>query len=208
MDGRETGEDRDDTRLRAADDTVVRPDDTVVVSHDTVLSPGDTVLSAHDTILSPGTTVRRDEDTVLIDEATVAVGRTVVDDPTDVVVTVRPRVQRSPETSPAIRVPGGEEFSLHRPIVVGRRPVTPLPPTESVLLLTWDAADTEVSGTHVMFEPSASGVVVTDLGSSNGTRVHLRGRPVRRLGPRESCLVPGEATVEMGRNGKIDIVPA
>lgn len=195
----------DETRLTPGDDT------RLVTGDDTRLTPGDdTRLVADDqTRITAGDETRLggSDQTVHIEEATVLLSG-VVDDLSQVHVTLRPKTESSEGSSPTALVPGGESFSLHRPIAVGRRPVTPLAPTERILLLTWDPADTQVSATHLLLEPTDRGVAVTDLGSSNGTRVLQRGRHPQRLGPRESCLVTGEATVEFGRDGKIVLVPA
>lgn len=188
----------DDTRLTPGEVTRVIP------SESTRLVPPDaTRVSADETVVI-GTA---GDETTVVEEATI-VSAHPVDDLSEVKVRAKVPHLTEAESSPVLLVPGGESFTLHRAIAVGRRPVTPLIPTERILLLTWDPNDTEVSGTHVLLEPTERGVAVTDLGSTNGTRVIERGRTSRRLGPRESCLVTGEATVEFGRHGKMVIVPA
>ncbi|MSW96884.1 MAG: FHA domain-containing protein [Actinobacteria bacterium] len=107
-----------------------------------------------------------------------------------------------------MRAPSGELFSLHRPIVLGRTPRTPLGPFDRVLLLTWPGEDREVSATHVMLEQVETRVVITDLGSANGTRVRVPGQQPRRLAPHETFTASGEATVEFGHSGRIMVIPA
>lgn len=180
------------------------------MNDETRLTPGDTtrLTQGDNTRLTPGDTTRKvDDETANIEEATVMPARPL-DDLSEVSVRLRAPVERVETPWPLILVPGGESFSLHRAIAVGRRPVTPLTPTERILLLTWDPEDGEVSSTHLLLEPTERGVAITDLGSTNGTRVTERGRKERRLGPRQSCLVSGEATVEFGREGKLVVVPA
>jgi hypothetical protein len=153
------------------------------------------------------------DDTVIIEESTVLVGaavgtRDLIDDLADVRLVARISAAPNPETCARLREPGGQEFTLHRPIVLGRAPRTPLGPTERVLLLTWPGEDREVSASHVMLEQTGAGVVITDLGSANGTRVRVPGQTPRRLGPRETYTTTGEATVEFGHSGRIMVIPA
>jgi hypothetical protein len=132
----------------------------------------------------------------------------LVDDLADVRLVARISNAPNPETCARLREPGGQEFTLHRPIVLGRAPRTPLGPTSRVLLLTWPGEDREVSASHVMVEQTGAGVVITDLGSANGTRVRVPGQTPRRLGPRETYTTTGEATVEFGHSGRIMVIPA
>lgn len=167
----------------------------------------ETVLNAETTRLSVS------DDTVIVEESTVIVGATsgakkLVDDLADVRLVARISTAPNPETCARLREPGGQEFTLHRPVVLGRAPRTPLGPTQRVLLLTWPGEDREVSASHVMLEQTGAGVVITDLGSTNGTRVRAPGQTPRRLGPRETYTTGGEATVEFGHSGRIVVIPA
>jgi hypothetical protein len=179
------------TRLSVSDDTV--RDVTKLRDEQTRLSAGD--------------------DTVIIEESTIIVGaprggKKLVDDLADVRLVPRISSAPNPDTCARLREPGGQEFTLHRPVVLGRAPRTPLGPTERVLLLTWPGDDREVSASHVMLEQTGAGVVITDLGSANGTRVRVPGQNPRRLGPRETYTTVGEATVEFGHSGRIVVIPA
>jgi hypothetical protein len=179
------------TRLSVSDDTV--RDVTKLRDEQTRLATGD--------------------DTAIIEESTIIVGaprggKKLVDDLADVRLVPRISSAPDPETCARLREPGGQEFTLHRPIVLGRAPRTPLGPTGRVLLLTWPGEDREVSASHVMLEQTGAGVVITDLGSTNGTRVRAPGQTPRRLGPRETYTTVGEATVEFGHSGRIVVIPA
>ena len=167
----------------------------------------ETVLRAETTRLSVS------DDTVIIEESTIIRGtpagtNELVSDLDDVRLVARISSVPNPETCARLREPGGQEFTLHRPIVLGRAPRTPLGPHDRVLLLTWPGEDREVSASHVMLEQTGAGVVITDLGSANGTRVRASGQTARRLGPRETFTTTGEATVEFGHSGRIMVIPA
>jgi len=181
----------ENTRLSASDDTVRD------VTH----------LSIDQTRAPAG------DETLIIEESTIILGgrdggHTLIDDLADVRLVSRVSNAPDPDTCARVREPGGKEFTLHRPIVLGRAPRTPLGPTERVLLLSWPGDDREVSATHVMLEQTGAGVVITDLGSANGTRVRVPGQAQRRLGPRETYTTTGEATVEFGHSGRIMVIPA
>jgi hypothetical protein len=196
----------DDATLLSAETTRLSAETTrLIVADDTVRDI--TTLSDDQTRIAAG------DDTVIIEESTVIVGAPAgtaqpVDDLTDVRVVPRISTAPDPETCARLREPGGQEFTLHRPIVLGRAPRTPLGPHERVLLLSWPGDDREVSASHLMLEQTGAGVVITDLGSANGTRVRVPGQTPRRLGPRETFTTTGEATVEFGHSGRIMVIPA
>ena len=198
----------------ADDDLDAGLDDATRLSAETTrLSIADDTVRDITTLRDDQTRIAAGDDTVIIEESTVMLGAPVnagkpVDDLTDVRVVPRISTAPDPETCARLREPGGQEFTLHRPIVLGRAPRTPLGPRERVLLLTWPGDDREVSASHLMLEQTGVGVVITDLGSANGTRVRVPGQTPRRLGPRETYTTTGEATVEFGHGGRIMVIPA
>jgi hypothetical protein len=198
----------------ADDDLDAGLDDATRLSAETTrLSIADDTVRDITTLRDDQTRIAAGDDTVIIEESTVMVGAPVnagkpVDDLNDVRVVPRISTAPDPETCARLREPGGQEFTLHRPIVLGRAPRTPLGPRERVLLLTWPGDDREVSASHLMLEQTGVGVVITDLGSANGTRVRVPGQTPRRLGPRETYTTTGEATVEFGHSGRIMVIPA
>lgn len=64
----------------------------------------------------------------------------------------------------------------------------------------------EVSSTHVEILQDADTVVVTDLGSTNGTTVTMPGFPPRTLRQGESLVVGAETLVDIGDGIRIVIV--
>ncbi|GIT79172.1 hypothetical protein LLS1_08410 [Leifsonia sp. LS1] len=109
----------------------------------------------------------------------------------------------------AVRLGAGDTLTLDTPIVFGRHPAAPrvgsgVPPR----LVAVVSATQEVSGTHVRIEQSGGAVVVTDLRSTNGTRVTAPGGARLRLRPGESTVALAGATVEIGDGNIIEITAA
>ncbi|MEY9953536.1 FHA domain-containing protein [Leifsonia sp. EB34] len=111
-----------------------------------------------------------------------------------------------PQQRFAVRVVPGDIMELDVPIVIGRRPA--LQRVESGVaprLVTVQSPEQEVSSTHVRIEQSGDAVVVTDLRSTNGTRVHRPGGSADRLRPGESTVVLPGTVVEIGDGNIIEI---
>ncbi|HRN29761.1 MAG TPA: FHA domain-containing protein, partial [Terrimesophilobacter sp.] len=83
----------------------------------------------------------------------------------------------APVTVPLCRIRvGASEFSLEAPAFVGRHPSTPrVLGSRAVRLVRVLSPNREVSATHASFKQEGSSVVVTDLGSTNGTVVAASG---------------------------------
>src|SRR5690606_33746506 len=102
----------------------------------------------------------------------------------------------SPPSPPAaersvhsIRV-GGSEFSLEAPAFVGRHPSTPrIMGTTAVRLVRVPSPNREISSTHVSIQQEGTSVVVTDLGSTNGTTVVVPGSAPLPLRSGDSMVV-------------------
>lgn len=108
----------------------------------------------------------------------------------------------------ALRVPGVEGLvPLDAPVVIGRRPGASRVPEHPVPKRIVVPADRQgVSGRHARIEQLGESVVVTDLGSSNGTVVHLPAGPLLRLRPGESCVVLPDSIVALGDGIDIAVV--
>jgi hypothetical protein len=65
----------------------------------------------------------------------------------------------------------------------------------------------EVSATHLQLEQLGTSVVVTDLRSTNGTRVSVPGRPPHALRPGEAIVVGPGTLVDIGDGNVIEILP-
>ncbi|TFC81258.1 FHA domain-containing protein [Cryobacterium cheniae] len=109
----------------------------------------------------------------------------------------------------SFRLPNGEEFPLDLPCRLGRRPRPPrIGSSAPVRLIEVASPTSAVSGTHAEIRQEGGSVVVTDLGSTNGTVVvPPRGRR-QRLRPGQSLTVLPGTTVHLGDGNIIEILPA
>ncbi|MCU1408291.1 MAG: hypothetical protein JWM23_371 [Microbacteriaceae bacterium] len=145
----------------------------------------------------------------------------------DTVIRARPRVedtvllhQRKQEAAaaaaavPATVLPrygfrlGGEDWRLDTVYYVGRRPITPRGVANGLpRLLTVRSATSAVSGTHIEIRQEGDSVVVTDLGSTNGTTVlSPSGKKERMRRGASLTVIPG-TRVDIGDGNIIEILP-
>ncbi|WP_425955080.1 FHA domain-containing protein [Xylanimonas sp. McL0601] len=107
-----------------------------------------------------------------------------------------------PATRPVlgrIRVAGGPQVELDRPLVVGRRPRTPRSTAgEMPRLVTVASPNQDVSRSHVEVRLEGWHVLVTDLATTNGTVLHRGSQPPQRLHPGEATLVVDGDVVDLG----------
>ncbi|WP_313541878.1 FHA domain-containing protein [Leifsonia aquatica] len=109
----------------------------------------------------------------------------------------------------AVRLGAGDILPLDAPVVFGRHPsASRVESGVAPRLVSVVSATQEVSGTHVRIEQSGDAVVVTDLRSTNGTRVIAPGGAGFRLRPGESTVALAGATVEIGDGNIIEITAA
>lgn len=109
----------------------------------------------------------------------------------------------------AVRLGAGDILPLDTPVVFGRHPsASRVESGVAPRLVSVVSATQEVSGTHVRIEQSGDAVVVTDLRSTNGTRVIAPGGAGFRLRPGESTVALAGATVEIGDGNIIEITAA
>lgn len=108
----------------------------------------------------------------------------------------------------ALRIPGvAQPVRLEVPVIIGRRPgVSRVPESPAPLRIVVPADRLGVSGRHARIEQLGDSVVVTDLGSSNGTVVHLPAGPLLRLRPGESCVVLPDSIIDLGDGIDIAVV--
>jgi len=158
------------------------------------------------------------EDTVLVGPSTPPVPAVPADD--DTVLRSRPPGSGSgageretrPPTRPAPRLHGvevsGLDIWLDAPVVVGRRPTAPRVSTGvSPRLVVVPSPSHEVSGSHVDVRQQGDAVVVTDLRSTNGTRVAQPGRVPVTLRQGESLVVRAGTIVDVGDGNLLEILP-
>ena len=107
------------------------------------------------------------------------------------------------------RLPNGEERRLDVVYFLGRRPRSPrITVARPRRLMAVTSPTSAVSGTHLEIRQEGDSVVVTDLGSTNGTIViPPRGRKQRLVSGQALVVMPG-TTVDIGDGNIIEILPA
>jgi pSer/pThr/pTyr-binding forkhead associated (FHA) protein len=103
---------------------------------------------------------------------------------------------------------GGEDRRLDTVYYVGRRPSLPRSSDNRLpRLITVRSATAAVSGTHLEIRQEGDSVVVTDLGSTNGTTVTSpNGKKERMRRGASLTVVPG-TRVDIGDGNIIEILP-
>lgn len=103
---------------------------------------------------------------------------------------------------------GSTTFDLAEPLVFGRRPSAPrVAQGQTPKLVTVASRHGEVSSTHVEVRQEGGAVVVTDLRSTNGTRVTIPGRVPVSLRQGESIVVLVGTIVDIGDGNRLEILP-
>ena len=189
------------------DDTVISSDDTVITQDDTVISSDDTIISlpVEQTVIEPD----------LDDTAFTGPGATpvAVDQRPPVVLPPRRRVTDGPAAPPrptvtfALRLVSGARYSLASAVVLGRAPrVVRQRAEDAVQLVTVPSREGRVSSTHAELRQVGDVVVVTDLRSTNGTRVSLPSGVSRQLAPGDSMSLGEGAIVDIGDGNRIEVL--
>jgi hypothetical protein len=106
----------------------------------------------------------------------------------------------------ALSLDGREPEPLDGPVIIGRRPHPRMSDSSAPQrLLAVDSPQKKVSANHVEIAPSGRTVVVTDLRSTNGTRVLVDGVRSVRLRQGDSVVAGRSAIVEIGDGNVIHI---
>lgn len=109
----------------------------------------------------------------------------------------------------ALKIGTHDPIPLDVPAYVGRRPSTPrITSLRMPRLVMVPSPKREVSSTHLEVRQEGSAVVVTDLGSTNGTIVTSKGFPPRGLRQGESVVVGVGAVVDIGDGIRIAVITA
>jgi len=192
------------------DDTVISADDTVIIAEDTIIG-----VPAEHTIIEP-----EFEDTAL----TGGLGKVPVQGASTQAPQVATQPMRRltdgrlaaprPGTAFGVKLVTGERFDLTSPVVIGRAPrhawsgKNRVSQDNAVQLVTVPSREGRVSSTHAELRQVGDVVVVTDLRSTNGTRVSLvggaRGASVQ-LAPGDSMAVGEGAVVDIGDGNRIEV---
>lgn len=171
------------------EDTVISAEETVIAEDQTVISVDDTIITVAEPVASPELR-RRITDSVL-------------DGPQV------PYVLEVPRSADVffLRTVTGERYSLSTAVVLGRAPrVARIPGGDVVQLVSLPSREGRVSTTHVELRQVGGVVVVTDLRSTNGTRVTLASGVSRQLAPGDSMAIGEGAVVDIGDGNRIDVM--
>lgn len=164
-------------------------------SDETVAGVDETVVSFDDTVITLDE-VTRGREHLVVDVDVESVGDTGIIDDGDTAP-----IQRFQLRDQAAHV-----HPLKRPLVIGRMPRAPRQTRTPVALLVVNSPEGLVSGNHVMIEALGDVVVVTDLRSTNGTRVILPGRPSVQLAPGDSLAVGAGAVIDIGDGNRLEVL--
>ena len=174
------------------------PDDTA----DTVLRPRRIV---DDTVVLD----RRIRESVVVAAAAAAPAAEPAGEPADETV-VESAVERADRPGPyGFRLATGEEVRLDAVYRIGRSPrPRRIQSGELLELIVVVSTTALVSANHLEIRQDGDAVVVTDLGSTNGTMVHFPlGRTQRMRTGASLTVLPG-TTVDIGDGNLIEILPA
>ncbi|GAB2510356.1 FHA domain-containing protein [Paramicrobacterium agarici] len=136
-------------------------------------------------------------------------GQTVAHVPSANTLTGPVRLADVPHTRPTMmfgyRVNGGQAFALDLPHRYGRSPRV-VSGGEARLVPLLSPTKT-VSATHLDLRQIGDAVVVSDLGSTNGTSVMEPGAHWRRMAPGESVAVAAGTFIDLGDGNVIEVMP-
>ncbi|MFT3798010.1 FHA domain-containing protein [Microbacterium sp.] len=93
----------------------------------------------------------------------------------------------------------GRVVELERPVIIGRRPKsTRASAAELPTLVAVDSPEQDISRSHVEIRAEGEHVLVSDLGTTNGTVLLRRGQEPVRLHPNEPTLVISGDALDIG----------
>ena len=216
----------DNTRINVNDDTVIGAD----ASDDTIITvPIDETVVGSVEIIDDSTVIG---DVVPSEETVITSDDTVIPETTDEYNTLIgslmdtslglsgliEEVEESSgdvgDTAPQqelisrfrLRHINGTKYELTKPLIMGRLPAAPLRGDRGVTLVVLASPDGVVSSTHAQVEVLGDVVVVTDLRSTNGTRVINPGQPTVLLAPGDSMALGVGAIIDLGDGNRLEVL--
>lgn len=211
------------------DDTIIRVpiDETIVGSVEIIES---TVIDAAtvDDATIVGAVIPVEDDTIItvdetvIPDSTTGQYNTLIGSMLDTSLGVKQllgdleNIEKEPEAKPepqeevvsqfTLRHINGTMWSLTKPVIFGRLPAVPVRSEQSVTLAVLSSPDGIVSSTHARLEMQGEVVVVTDLRSTNGTRIIIPSKPTVLLAPGDSMALSVGAIVDLGDGNRIEVL--
>ena len=216
----------DNTRINVNDDTVIGAD----ASDDTIITvPIDETVVGSVEIIDDSTVIGEvvpSEDTVITSDDTVIPEttdeyNTLIGSLMDTSLGLSGLVEEVEESSGDVgdtapqqelisrfrlRHINGTKYELTKPLIMGRLPAAPLRGDRGVTLVVLASPDGVVSSTHARVEVLGDVVVVTDLRSTNGTRVINPGQPTVLLAPGDSMALGVGAIIDLGDGNRLEVL--
>ncbi len=216
----------DNTRINVNDDTVIGAD----VSDDTIITvPIDETVVGSVEIIDDSTVIGEvvpSEETVITSDDTVIPEttdeyNTLIGSLMDTSLGLSGLVEEVEESSGDVgdtapqqelisrfrlRHINGTKYELTKPLIMGRLPAAPLRGDRGVTLVVLASPDGVVSSTHARVEVLGDVVVVTDLRSTNGTRVINPGHPTVLLAPGDSMALGVGAIIDLGDGNRLEVL--
>lgn len=176
---------------------------TVVPSEETVITSDDSVVS--DTVI-PETT--DDYNTLIGSLMDTSLGLSgLIEEPEELAGDAGDTApQQELVTRFRLRHINGTKHLLNKPLIIGRLPAAPLRGGQGVNLVMVASPEGIVSSTHVRVEVQGDVVVVTDLRSTNGTRVIIPGQPTVLLAPGDSMALGVGAIIDLGDGNRLEVL--
>jgi hypothetical protein len=206
----------DDTVIGADDDTIIRvpAEETVVGSVDiiddsTIIGnavPSDqTIITSDDTVIPETTNEYNTLISSLMDTSVGLSGQ--VDMQEDLHADSGDTApQQDIVTRFRLRHINGTKHLLSKPLIIGRLPAASLRGGQAVNLVMVASPEGLVSSTHARVEVQGDVVVVTDLRSTNGTRVIIPGQPTVLLAPGDSMALGVGAIIDLGDGNRLEVL--
>ena len=215
----------DNTRINVNDDTVIGADDDTIIRVPADETMVDSVEVIEDSTIIGGVvpteeTVITSDDTVIpetTDEYNTLIGSLM-----DTSLGLNGLIETSAEelltdsgdTAPQqevvtrfrLRHINGTKHLLTKPLILGRLPAAPLRGGQAVNLVMVASPEGLVSSTHARVEVQGDVVVVTDLRSTNGTRVIIPGQPTVLLAPGDSMALGVGAIIDLGDGNRLEVL--
>ncbi|MBK5250416.1 MAG: FHA domain-containing protein, partial [Actinomycetales bacterium] len=128
-----------------------------------------------------------------------AADSTLIPGMTDMALYDEPEPSAEPVPGLVLAVSSGPRVVLDRPVLIGRAPESSrFAGNSAPRLVTVPSPQQDISRTHVEVRLEGGGVIVTDLGSTNGTVVEIPDSDPRRLHPGEGVPVPVGTLIDLG----------
>lgn len=212
----------DDDTIITGDDTVIYVDDTVMdfegdqtvlpeshefVEDDSVVDDNTVIQGVlDDSVVSQETTITAEDTVISVADQTQAAFSDALIEPEEASQPSTPSESRRPPSNLSLRSINGTRYSLDQPLILGRLPQAPRRSTTPVNLVVLPSRDGLLSSTHARVEAMGEVVVVTDLHSTNGTRVIIPGRPELLLAPGDSFSLGEGAIIDLGDGNRLEVI--